>query len=158
MDSEVYRKYGDIIHLTRPVSVRHPAMAAGDRASQFAAFAALSGYDAVVQESARLTDRDAELDESERELMDRTLRQLLADGAEGIFTCFHPDDRKSGGRYVSYTGAVVRADPVSGMVTLSDGSSFLLGSLRMIEPVSGEVLYGQERQNVYGTGADVREL
>ncbi len=49
---EMPGKYDDIINLSRPKSLR-PAMPLRDRAAQFAPFAALTGYDASVQNAAR---------------------------------------------------------------------------------------------------------
>lgn len=45
--------YDDIIDLPRPVSKKHPPMDIMDRAAQFAPFAALTGYDEAVRETAR---------------------------------------------------------------------------------------------------------
>ena len=47
--------YEDILHLPHPVSKTHPQMPLMNRAAQFAPFAALTGYDAAVEETARLT-------------------------------------------------------------------------------------------------------
>ncbi len=43
--------YDDIIHLEHPTSKRHPRMARLDRAAQFAPFAALRGYEEVIDEN-----------------------------------------------------------------------------------------------------------
>lgn len=59
--------YDDIIHLSRPVSARHRPMSMTARAAQFSPFAALTGYEAAVQETARLTDPRAQLDEGQIE-------------------------------------------------------------------------------------------
>ena len=59
--------YKDIMHLSRPVSSRHLPMSMHDRAAQFSPFAALTGYDAAIEETARLTDRQTELAESSKE-------------------------------------------------------------------------------------------
>lgn len=44
-------KYDDIIHLSHPVSTKHPRMAAIDRAAQFSPFAALTGYEKALEET-----------------------------------------------------------------------------------------------------------
>ena len=54
--------YDDIIHLPHHVSQNHPQMPMLDRAAQFAPFAALTGYEAAVGETARLTAERRELD------------------------------------------------------------------------------------------------
>ena len=68
--------YDDIIHLPHPVSVRHGAMSNLDRAAQFAPFAALTGYDGVSAETARLTDFRLELTESAKQELNEKLRLL----------------------------------------------------------------------------------
>ena len=55
--------YDDIINLPHPVSKNHPQMPLRDRAAQFAPFAALTGHDAAIKETARLTDERLELSE-----------------------------------------------------------------------------------------------
>ena len=60
-------KYDDIINLPHPTSKRHPRMSMIDRAAQFSAFAALTGYDAAIKETARTTDTQIELSEDECE-------------------------------------------------------------------------------------------
>ena len=45
--------YEDIINLPHPVSKKHPQMSMMQRAAQFAPFAALTGYDAAINEAAR---------------------------------------------------------------------------------------------------------
>lgn len=59
--------YDDILPLPHHVSEKHPPMSRLDRAAQFSPFAALTGYEAAVEETARLTDRRIELDEGEKE-------------------------------------------------------------------------------------------
>ena len=45
--------YEDILHRQRPVSQRHAPMSMADRAAQFAPFAALTGYEQVIERTAR---------------------------------------------------------------------------------------------------------
>ena len=49
-------KYDHIINLPHHVSSKRPQMSMMDRAAQFSPFAALTGYDAAIQETGRLTD------------------------------------------------------------------------------------------------------
>ena len=44
--------YSDIIDLPHPTSMKHPRMAAEMRAAQFAPFAALTGYEETIEETA----------------------------------------------------------------------------------------------------------
>ena len=60
-----FHRYDEIIHLPHPVSQTHPRMGRLERAAQFSPFAALTGYDDAVRETARLTDAQRELAEDE---------------------------------------------------------------------------------------------
>ena len=101
--------YDDIIHLPHHVSQNHPQMPMLDRAAQFAPFAALTGYEAAVGETARLTAERRELGAQEAEELNRRLAALIAhlpDRPEATIEYFIPDDRKAGGAYVTMTGVV----------------------------------------------------
>ena len=63
-------KYDDIIDLPHPVSAKHPRMSLLERAAQFSPFAALSGYEDAIDETARQTQTFMELDEDEKERLD----------------------------------------------------------------------------------------
>ena len=56
MNDTYSEDYSDIINLPHHVSQNHPPMPMMNRAAQFAPFAALTGYDDVIQETGRLTD------------------------------------------------------------------------------------------------------
>lgn len=114
--------YADMLYLSRPVSRRHPPMSMEERAAQFSPFAALSGYEDAVRETARYTEPKAELEEDRRQELDWKLNQLA--GSEAVrasFTYFRPDTRKDGGAYVTAEGEVRRVDPVRRRVVLADG-------------------------------------
>ena len=118
-------KYDDIIHLPHHQSRTRPHMSLHDRAAQFAPFAALPGYGDLVRETARLTDTMVELSEDEKEKLDRSLAaaaRSLKQGVrpEAMLTCFVPDERKEGGRYVVYTGSVKRIDTVRRILILQE--------------------------------------
>ena len=70
-------RYDDIIHLPHHVSTIHPSMAVSDRAAQFSPFAALTGHDAAIQETARLTDQKIELDDNSKEILNDKLLLLI---------------------------------------------------------------------------------
>lgn len=55
-------KYGDIINLPHHVSLKRSRMSMHDRAAQFSAFAALTGFDSVIDETARMVESMAEHD------------------------------------------------------------------------------------------------
>lgn len=118
-------KYDDIINLPHPVSAKRSRMTNYDRAAQFSPFAALTGYDAVIDETARLTDTRIELDEGGKALLDAQLRQIrehLASHPQVELTCFRADDRKSGGAYVRVSGRVQKIDEYAGALLLEDGT------------------------------------
>ena len=116
--------YDDIIHLSRPVSKKRSPMSNFDRAAQFSPFAALTGYDAVIAETGRLTDTRIELDEGGKALLDeklQTIREHLAQQPKVKLTVFCPDSRKSGGAYDTITGNVKKIDPVARILVLTGG-------------------------------------
>lgn len=112
--------YDDIIDLPHPTSERHPRMSMANRAAQFSPFAALTGYEAAVKETARLTDSKAELTEEEKVVLDAKL-QLLVPGMEASFTYFQQDDKKEGGAYLTVTGTVKKFDSYAREIVLGDG-------------------------------------
>ncbi len=118
-------EYEDIIHLPHHVSRKHPQMSMSDRAAQFSPFAALTGYDAAVEETARLTDRRIELDEYEAQHLDEQIQKLsghLQEHPEVSITYFLPDARKDGGEYVTVTGRVKKIENYERRIVLMDGS------------------------------------
>ena len=121
------RDYSDIIHLKRPVSEKHPPMDRMMRAAQFAPFAALTGHDEAVRETARLTEEEIELDEYEIAELDRKLQYLKEHGgSEATVTHFVKDARKNGGAYVRDTGIVKKIDEYTHtLVLLCEGDAQL---------------------------------
>ena len=92
-------KYEDIIHLPHHVSKKYPQMPVSDRAAQFIPFMALTGYEDAVEETARLTDRKIDLDETQKNLLDDLLRSASESGETVAVLYFQPDKRKAGGAY-----------------------------------------------------------
>ena len=117
--------YDDIIHLPHHVSQNHPQMPLRDRAAQFAPFAALTGYEAVVGETARLTASKRELDAQEAEELNRQLAVViehLSERPEVTVEYFVPDERKSGGAYVTVTGRVRHVSLPERILVMEDGT------------------------------------
>ena len=115
--------YEDIINLPHHVSPTRPRMSRADRAAQFSPFAALSGYGDAVQETARLTNRRIELDESAKAALDEKLRllaEVIEDRPEAAITYFLPD-RKKAGEYVTATGQVKKVDAVAQELVMANG-------------------------------------
>lgn len=139
-------RYDDIINLPHPDSPRHPRMPLRDRAAQFSPFAALTGHAEAIRETARLTQEQAEQSEETVSSLNRKLR-ILADnpGAEAAVTYFVPDDRKSGGAYVTHTGRVKRIDEYGGNLIMEDRTAIPLGRIAGIE--SGMLDAAAERED-----------
>ncbi len=119
--------YEDILHLPRPVSQRHARMSPADRAAQFSPFAALTGYEETVAETARLTQSRIELGPDATQELDRALahiRQILPARPRVCLTYFQPDKTKSGGSYRTAAGKAARLDSHQGVLMLEDGRRF----------------------------------
>lgn len=127
-------KYDDIINLPHHVSTTHPQMSRQDRAAQFSPFAALTGYDAAVKETARLTDRRMELDEYEKTALDEKLKEALKYPEEEItITYFRPDERKAGGSYLTVRSKVRKIKEYERLIVLEDGTKIPLDDISEIE-------------------------
>ena len=116
--------YEDLLHLPHHVSERHPQMPMEKRAAQFSPFAALTGYDAAIAETARLTDEKLELSEERRQEISDFLYRLQTDirtAPPVTLTYFVPDGRKAGGRYETVTGRAKKADHITGVLEMRDG-------------------------------------
>ena len=125
-------KYDDMLQLPHHVSASRKPMAMTARAAQFAPFAALSGYDAEVQEAGRLTDRPIEPDEYEKEALNARLRLLARHFREEwvvSLVFFQPDERKAGGAYVTCTGTVKKLYETERLLTVTDGTVIPLDDL-----------------------------
>lgn len=140
-------KYDKIINLPHHVSSTRSHMTVIDRAAQFSPFAALTGYNAAVKETARLTEQQIELDEYEKATLDQRillLQDRLKELPEVTITYFIPDERKDGGKYVSITGAVKKIDTYEKQLVLVNKSKIPIGNILSIE---GEVFRLLEMEN-----------
>lgn len=137
--------YDDIIHLPHHVSTRHPQMSLYSRAAQFAPFAALTGHDDAIEETARLTDVQRELTQGERDVLNRKMTILLQRSDNPIveITYFLPDRRKSGGRYCTVAGTIKKVDDIGGKIVLTDGTTIPLDAA---SDMRSEVLDHDEEQ------------
>lgn len=133
--SDAREQYGDIIDMEHPDSMKHPRMPRLNRAAQFAPFAALTGYDDLIHEAARHTDRRIVLDENKKEELNRKLTVLMRAEMpkEAVFTCFVPDMRKSGGTYEDVAGKIAEVDMLNGYITLDSGRILDVGDVIEIE-------------------------
>ena len=122
--TESETKYADIIGLPHHTSRTRPRMSVSARAAQFAPFAALTGYGAAIDETARLTDDRIVLDENAKAILDGKLQIIaehIAEHPNVTVTYFEPDKKKSGGAYVSVTGQVKDIDEYERVLRLCDG-------------------------------------
>jgi hypothetical protein len=130
------RAYDDIINLPHHVSVTRPHMAAIDRAAQFSPFAALTGYDSAIKETARLTGDRVKLDENMKDALSDRL-QIIADRIKEhpkiTITYFQPDAKKNGGAYVTAVGSAKKIDEYERVVVMADGMVILIDEIISID-------------------------
>lgn len=128
--------YEDIIQLPHPTSKKHPRMSMAERAAQFSPFAALTGFEAVIRETGRLTDQRVELGESDREELERRLNYLDAQEEEHPLvkvTYFLPDGKKEGGAYATVQGTLKRIDSGEGALLLENGERVSIREILWVE-------------------------
>lgn len=129
-------KYDDIIKLPHFVSKRYPQMSMHDRAAQFSPFAALTGYDDLVKETARITDQKVDLDEYILDNLNERLcilKKNLSERTEVDITYFQEDLKKSGGRYINKHGIIKKIDEFTGSILFEDGVMIPIGNICEIE-------------------------
>ena len=124
--------YSDIINLPHHVSRNHPQMPMEVRAAQFAPCAALTGYDAVIHETARLTDKQVELEEYDNDRLNRIFSELM-DSLEKhpmvTVSYFKPDEHKAGGAYMTVSGKLKKIDTYEQIMKMEDGTVIPIGSI-----------------------------
>lgn len=129
-------QYDDIINLPHHISKNRPQMSLRDRAAQFAPFAALTGYDEAVRETARLTDRKEELSDEDIALLNQQI-QLLIENIKSHpqvkITYFVPDERKDGGRYETITATVRRIDTFEKLIVFDDKTKLSIDQISNIQ-------------------------
>ena len=140
--------YADILTLPHHKAANRPHMSMHDRAAQFSPFAALTGFDGVIAETGRMTDRKTELSESQMSLLDQKLTLIddtIQDGYHPVVTVvyFVPDAKKEGGSYQEYTGKVRQVDPVERKLVFLAANERSAGrdiSIDVIREIHGEVV------------------
>ena len=124
--------YEDILSLPHPTSPNHPRMSLAARAAQFAPFAALTGHQAAIEETARLTEEKVELSEQEIEELNssiRILQERIQEPPRIELMYFVPDGKKAGGAYHKSTVRVRWVDVYHQLLCLEDGRKIPLGDL-----------------------------
>lgn len=130
------KPYEDIINLPHHTSKSRPHMSAHDRAAQFSPFAALTGYDAAITETARLTGKRVELDEySKADLNERLnlIQDHLDEQPEVSITYFQSDKKKTGGAYITATGRAKKIDEYERTVVMQDATKIPIDEIIAIE-------------------------
>lgn len=133
------RKYDDIINLPHHVSKKHPQMSLYARSAQFAPFAALTGYEEAIKETARETSARIEIDEEMKSLLDSKIQILLEKinlKPELSITYFIPDFSKDGGQYVTTEGIIKKIDMYNQYIYLEDSTEIPINE---IIDISGDV-------------------
>ena len=128
--------YEDIVNLPSHISKKHPQPTMMDRAARFAPFAAITGYEEMVLEEARVTEERIDLDEGTLSLLNEKLnmiQEFLDEEPEVTITYFEPDKKKSGGAYVNITGIVKRIDEYEHFVIMTDGKKIRIEDIFALE-------------------------
>ena len=136
MNSDCSDKYKDIINLPHHQSKRRPRMSMIDRAAQFSPFAALTGHNDAIIETARLTDRKIELDEGTKSILNEKIQMIsdyLSEKPTVTFTHFELDIKKDGGAYLKTTGNVKKIDDFKKEIYLTDGRIISINHIYEIE-------------------------
>ena len=139
MKLEYNHKYDSIINLEHYKSKKHPPMSLYARSAQFAPFAALTGYEEAVAETAREVENKIELDEELKEILDskiQILSEQIKKKPEVVFTYFVSDLTKDGGAYINITGIVKKIDSYTQTIILEDKTEIQIPD---IIDISGEV-------------------
>ena len=130
------KTYSDIFDMPHHVSHAYPHMSIGERAMQFSPFAALTGFDDEVDEEARVTENRDELSEDQKAEIDEKLRILEAFAEEAPhikITYFVPDEKKSGGSYVSLIGRFKRIKEIERTVVVAERTEIEIDRIRKVD-------------------------
>ena len=133
-------KYDDIINLPHYESKTRKRMSLEARSAQFAPFAALTGYDDKVKETARRTDKRIELSDEEYNIINTKLqiiKEHIKEQPEINFVIFVKDKLKDGGKYEELNGKVRVIDEVNEEIILVDKRKILL---KNIYDINGEII------------------
>lgn len=130
------KSYDDMIDLPHPTSTKHPRMSAIDRAAQFSPFAALTGHEAAIKETARLTDSRIDLDEDTKVWLNMKIQIIsdhLPEHPEVRITYFQPDKKKAGGSYETATNSVKKIDDIQRAIIMMDGQQIPIDDIYEID-------------------------
>ena len=111
-------------------------MSIHDRAAQFSPFSALTGHDEAIKETARLTDKQIELDETTKTILNEKfnfIMEYIYDQPEITVTYFIPDQLKKGGMYVEFSGNVKKYDYLNRILHFVDNTEIKIDDILEIE-------------------------
>ncbi len=131
------KRYDDIINLPYRKSATRKQMSISDRAAQFAPFAALTGHDDAIKETARLTSCKINLDEYEIEQLNRkiiALKEMENENPSISVTYFVPDSKKQGGEYITVSGNLKQIKDTEQKIILLDGRVIYIDAISEIVP------------------------
>ena len=131
-----WEKYADIINMSHHVSKTRPKMSNYDRAAQFSPFAALTGHEDAIKETARITQEYVELSEDEKAVLNEKLLLIIESidkQPEIAVTYFKPDEKKRGGEYIVVTGIVKKYREYERTIEFTDGKRIEINSIFSIE-------------------------
>ena len=124
--------YSDIIHREYKGSQTHTRMSMHDRAAQFSPFAALTGYEEIIDETARFTDEPLELTREKRDEINdtvRVIRENIRRKPRVRVEYFIPDGKKKGGKYITAIKKIVKTDDIGGALITEDGTRISVGDI-----------------------------
>lgn len=139
MNMKYDRQYDDIINLPHHISKKHPQMSLYARSAQFAPFAALTGYEEAVKETARETNERIDIEDELKSILDGKLQIILEqikNHPEISITYFIADSKKNGGEYVTVTGLVKKVDLYNQYIYLIDNTEIPINE---IIDISGDI-------------------
>ncbi len=126
--------YEDIIHLDHPNPRYHPRQTMEQRAGQFSPFAALTGYEEGIWETARYTSSKRILDEEEKNKLDEIIQEIQVRNNPPIqITYFEKDKTKKGGKYQTIEGTIKKMNPYQGFLLLQNNFQISIEDIVKIE-------------------------
>ena len=132
-------QYDDIIDMPHHVSKKHPRLSMEQRAAQFAPFAALTGYESAIKETARVTDEFIELDDNSKDILDvklQILQENIANHPQVTIIYFQPDNKKEGGSYITCNNIIKKIDVYNKAIIMLDETVIRIS---MIIDIKGDI-------------------
>lgn len=129
-------QYDDIIDKVHYQSKSRKHMSLNDRAAQFLPFAALTGYDAAIIETARITSEKKTLGPEDKQVLNKRLgviKATIKDKPTFLITYFEKDEKKDGGTYKTIETTIQSVDEVNKLLILPNRDTISINDLYRIE-------------------------